>query len=270
MEYKWSCQFKNPPDPITVGQKLLMLCEGDAKKAFQDSIRIEFLDKKLDYSLYVLKALNREEHFLALKVAPYRTGDFKAPFIITDGKESLMIEDFSFSVQSVLKESKQPAQPYGPYGPFKPPLPFWHLAALALSFGCLAGWLCILLNRLFKRKRYIQKILSRKNHLNPSKAFILGLRRLKIDSTSFAGDLERLFQAFLEDLFFIPAVGQTTDQIMKHLKKQYPAVYKKEGPSLRQTLNELSSPALDKKASFALKKVCQNMVFLLDDKKGET
>ena len=48
MKDKWQCQFKNPPKKITVGQKLLMLCEGDTTADFNSPLRVEFLDKQTD------------------------------------------------------------------------------------------------------------------------------------------------------------------------------------------------------------------------------
>ena len=227
-------------------------------------------NEKHNYSLHVLKILNKEDHFLALEVTSYRTGEFKSPFIITDGEQSLVIEDFSFAVHSVLKAEKQQPKPQSPFGPFNPPLPLWYLTITIFSFSCLAVCLFIFLTRLFKRKKYIQKILNRNNHLNPSKAFILGLRKLKTESIQPIKNLEQLFKIFLEDLFFIPAVDQTTKQIMKNLKKHNYSVHKKEGQHLRQVLNELScvnQKTIDKKTFFKLKKVCQKIVFLLDDKR---
>ena len=270
METKWQCQFKDPPKSITVGDKLLLLCDGEARKNLQKPIRIEFLDGKRNYSLHVLKTLRTEERFLALEVTSYQTGAFNHPFKITDGKQSLVIDNLSFAVQSVLKETKKQPKPHGSFGPFKPPLPIPHLTAILLTLLFATGAFLIFLNRAIKRKKYIQKILNRKTYFNPSKSFILGLRQ-KTKNSDYSGQkLEELFKQFLEDLFFIPAIDKTTEQIMKSLKQYHFPVYKKEGPDLRQLLNELSS--LNQKTKFKktfhkMKKVCQDMVFLLDNQR---
>ena len=270
MENKWQCKLKNPPEQITVGQKLLMLCEGESKITFKRPVHIEFLNNKDNYSLHILKTLNKDDHFLALEVTSYRTGTFQSPFIITDGEQSLIIKDFSFSVQSVLKTTQKQSKAHGPFGPFKPPLPLWYFATMIFVLSCLSACIFIFLNRLFKRKKFIQKILNRKKGLSPSKSFILSLRKQKTDSILLAKNLEQLFKVFLEDLFFVPAIDQTTEQIMRNLKKyQYPA-FKQEGQALRQILNELSSlnqKTTDKKTFLKLKTICQKMVFLLDSKR---
>ena len=270
MENKWQCQFKKPPKQITVGQKLLMLCEGDTASNVKPPLRIEFLDKQQLYSLHVLKTLKQEENFLALEVSSYRTGEFNSPFIITDGKKELFIEGFSFSVQSVLNETKQPAQPHGPFGPFKFSLPLWYWFSISMSLVFLFLCIFIFLNRLLKRKKFIQKVLKRKAYLSPSKFFTIGLRKQKENSFNSLKDLENLFKIFLEDLFFIPAINQTREQIMRNLKKYQYQVYKKEGQNLRQALNEFSSlqgKTIDNKSFFKLKKICQDIAFLLDKKK---
>lgn len=273
MKNDWQCRFKNPPKEITVGQKLILLCEGEEKTAFKNPIHIDFLDKSQNYSLYVLRTLNQEEHFIALEVTSYRTGEFKNPFIITDGEQKILIEDFSFSVQSVLGAKTGSAQAQGPFGPFTPPFHFWHLTAVIFSVLCLGICSLLFLNRLFKRKKYIQKILDRKNYLQASKSFIINLRKKDIDSGDYPKILERLFRVFLEDCFFIPAVNQTNKQIMKSLKKYQHLVYKKEGQNILQVLNELTDlnkknelnqKIADRRNILKIKKICQKMVFLLD------
>ncbi len=267
---QWQCNFNKPPLQITIGQKLLILCKGDKKASLTAPIRIDFLDNKQAYSLYVLKTVKKEPHFLALEVTSYRTGKFNSPFIITDGKESLLIKNLSFSVQSVLNQTEQPVQPHGPFGPFKPPLPIWYLSATILTSVCLIVCLFSFLNRLFKRKRFIQTVLNRKTYLDPSKSFIINLRKQKDDSIHAIKKLETLFKIFLEDLLFIPAIGKTNNQIMSYLKKYHRHIYKQEGHKLYQILNEISalkqSPG-DKTTFLKLKNICQDMVFLLEKNK---
>lgn len=269
MKTRWQCKFKDHPENITVGQKFLLLCDGEPEINFQKPIHIKFLDKKHDYSLHVLNTLKKESHFLALEVTSYRTGNFKQPFIITDGERGFTVEDLSFTVQSVLEKGKEPPKTYGPYGPFTPPPPVWLISITAFSFFCLLTCVFIFLRRLLKRKQFIQKVLDRKNHLNPSRSFIMGLRQMAKNPDYPVKKLENLFKAFLEDLFFIPAQNQSAKQIMKNLKNSQKAVYKKEGRNLHHVLNELSAGRQknkDKKIFLELKKICQKMVFLLDRK----
>ena len=99
------------------------------------------------------------------------------------------------------------------------------------------------------------------------------LRKQKENSPSPLKDLEKLFKTFLEDLFFIPAINKTSEQIMKNLKQHQYQVYKKEGQNLHQVLNEFSSlqdKTIDNKSLSKLKKICQDIVFLLDKKRGES
>ena len=198
MEKKWYCQFKNPPKSITVGEKLNLLCRGSQPVSLQNEVYIASLNNKPLYSLHVLKTLKKEANFLALEVTSYRTGTFKIPFLITDGKQSIMVENLSFSVKSVLKKPKEETEPYGPFGPFKPALPFWYILMVTVILSCLIACIGIFVYRIFKRKKFIQTLLKRQTYLNPSKFFILHLRQ---DKTNSIKRLEFLFKTFFRGLF---------------------------------------------------------------------
>lgn len=262
MNQSWQCKFKTTPEQITVGQKLILVCQGEPKINLKLPLSIDFIDKKDKYSLHLLNTLKKEDQSLVLEVTSYRPGEFKKAFIITDGNQGLVIEDLSFSVQSVLKENPTPPSPFGP---FRPPVPLWHFSAIAFTF--LGLLLCVLYgtNRILKRRKYIQKILARKNNLHPSQSFIVNLRKQEIESSDYKKNLEQIFKTFLEDLFLIPAINQSNSQIMKSLKQQQYSIYKKFSGNIRQILNEFTNDqTIDRQNAIQLKKLCQEMVFLLE------
>ena len=269
MENNWQCYFKRAPNKITVGDFLNLLCDGPTQLELADPVKIEFLDKKQNYSLVVLETLKKEDYFLALKVAPYRTGRFKKSFHITDGKKKLQIDNLSFEVQSVL--TKKATKPYGPFGPFKLQPDLLFVFGFGLSIIVLAFFVSLFIYRFFHRKKFAQSVLNRLSHSNPSKFFIVNLRKEQKDLSCSLKHLEHLFKTFLEDCLLIPAVNQSNKKIMKQLKKYHRRLYKKEGANIRQVLNEflsVNTNQLDRKTYFKLKKLCQKLVFLLDKKKG--
>ena len=126
MENKWQCQLNPIPKSITVGQKLNLFCKGEGAVFFKKPLFIQLTESAPPYSLHILKTIQLEQNSLILEVTSYRTGLFNHPLFISDGKEKILVENFSFSVQSVLQEKKQPISPYGAFGPFKDPLPLWY------------------------------------------------------------------------------------------------------------------------------------------------
>ena len=267
MESNWQCYFKRIPDKITVGEILNLFCDGSSPLNLTAPIQIEFLNRQYDYSLVVVKTLKREDYFLALQVVPYRTGRFEQSFYITDGKNRLKIDNLSFEVQSVLTKK----EPYGPYGPFKLSPDWLYVFGFSLSVVVLAFFTSLFAYRFFKRKKFIKTVLNRHSHLNPSKFFAVHLRKEQKDLSQSVQYLEGLFRIFLEDRLFVPAVNQSDKLIMKNLKKYHPFLYKKTGDNVRQILREFSTvnkDSLNKKAYFELKKLCQKLVFLLDETKG--
>ena len=175
MVNNWQCYFKNVPNPITVGDSLNLLCDGETPIRLKEPLRIGFLDKKYDHSLVVLETLKKEDHFLALKVASYRTGPFNHSFFITDGENQIQIDNLSFEVQSVL--TKKEVKPYGPYGPFKLKPDLWYVLGFGLSLIVLAVFTVLFSYRFFKRNKFIQSVLNRKSYVKPSKFFAINLRK---------------------------------------------------------------------------------------------
>ena len=266
MESNWQCYFKRVPDKLTVGDVLNLFCDGSDPLNLTETIQIEFLDRQYDYSLVVLKVLKQEDYFLALQVAPYRTGRFEQSFYITDRTNKMKIDNLSFEVQSVATKK----EPYGPYGPFKLNPDWLYVFGFSLSVIILAFFASLFAYRFFKRKKFVKTVLNRSSHLNPSKFFAIQLRKEQKDLSQSVKYLELLFKTFLEDRLFIPAVNQSNKLIMKNLKKYHPFLYKKADANILQILNELSTvnkDRLDKKAYFELKKLCQKLVFLLDEAK---
>ena len=131
MENNWQCYFKKIPDKITVGEPLNLFCEGDTKLELESPVKIEFLDRQDDYSLVILNTLKQEDYFLTFQVTSYRTGLFDKSFYITDGRNTVQIDNLSFEVQSVL--TRKELKPYDPFGPFKLNPDVFFMAGLAFS-----------------------------------------------------------------------------------------------------------------------------------------
>ena len=266
MQNNWQCHFKNLPKTITVGKKFNLFCDGETKKVFKPPLKIEFFNKNHNYSLYVLDTVDIGDNFFILDLTSYRTGTFNHPFKITDGVESLEVKDLSWTIQSVIQETKKSPKPYSHFGPFYPTPPIIYLFFLSLSAICFLSLIFVFLKRFIKRKRFLKKVLKRKTHLHPSKSFILGLRG--ITNLNSQKKLEDLFKTFLEDKFLIPAHNQTTAKILKNLKKYHFLTYQKAGQDIKQVLNEFlalnQKEEYNQKTFLKLKKICQNIVFLLD------
>ena len=216
MANNWQCYFKKVPDKITVGDSLILLCDGDSKLNLTEPVQIEFLDGKQNYSLVVLKTIQKEDYFLALQTAPYRTGPFEQSFYITDGRNKIQIDNLTFEVQSVL--TKQELMPYGPFGPFKLKPDLGYVFGIGLSIIVLAFFASLFVYRFFKRKKFARSVLNRSSHLNPSKFFVVNLRKEQKDLIQSVQYLEHLFKTFLEDCLLIPAVNQSNGRIIKNLK----------------------------------------------------
>ena len=207
MNNTWFCEFKKAPKKITVGTKLHLACEGETPLPLKDNLRIEFPDKKDLYKLHVLKTLYKEKNYVDLEVTSYRSGPFQGSFKVTDGTNSFFVENFSFSVDSVLSQTKQISKPHGPFGPWREPFPFWYIPSWIVTLILFFTLGFVVLNRFLKRKNFLEHVEKRIRKRRPSKVFIKALRKEDNESPEFVKEMEGLFRSFLENLFFYPCFG---------------------------------------------------------------
>ena len=264
MEKTWFCQIKSSAESITVGTPLDLFCNGESLDTplEADKLSIQFLKTQPDYSLLLLKSLKTEKNFLALKVTSYRTGFFQSPFYITDGEQSIKVENLSFQVQPLLTAKDKTAHPA--FGPFLIKTPYSLISVFFIS--CFFILLGLFFYRFLKRTLFVRRIFKRRASLLPSKAFILRLRQEKESCNVLS--LEKNFKAFLEEQLLIPVESQGTEKIMKNIKKYHPRLYQKSGLRIKQLLKEFldrgQSEGIEKTYR-KLKKMSQDLVFLIEE-----
>ena len=296
MDSKWTCQLKRAPQKITVGDEMLLSCEGEAPVPLKGDLKIIFPKKEDAFRLYVTKTLHVEDSYVDLKAASYRPGDFQGAFFVTDGARGFSVENLSFSVASVLAGREKPLEkPHGPFGPWREPFPPWLAAAWGLAALLGAVSIGLVLKRFFERKRFAAKIQRRTRGARPSKIFIRAWRRREAAAARLSGapasapaagggekpkpqtaeesksrirDLEALFKAFLENLCLVPALNKSSRQILSGLKKYRRPLYKSHGRALLQVLSELEcfrSAPPPEKAAAQLETSCRRLAFQLED-----
>ena len=231
----WQCAVPEKPDRIQVGQKLEIFCEGKDRRDFAGDLQIVFSNAKDLHKLYIVKTLHKTPFSVRFSAVPWRAGDFQnIPFTLSDGKVFAEAEGLSFSVESVLTE-KSSVHP--PFGPWKEPWPkalLFSSAAAALLLLLASG---IFLRALFKRRRFIQTVLQRRKDASACKQFIRALREK--NAPLAAADLEKLFQTFIEDCLFIPAIQQRPEAILKNFKLYHKKLAGQFGKKAAALLHEI-------------------------------
>ena len=262
---KWSCAVVEQPEKLTVGDKFSISCQGVKPVIFGKNVAIIFPQKRDHYRLYVLESLQREPSSLELKVVSYRTGKFDTSFIITDGSSRILGEGLFFTVDSVLA-GKQ-GTPHPPFGPWASPWPFWYLSLLGATIFLFLAACFAFGRRLVKRRNFIRRVTIRQGMGLPGKTFARNLRRKEITSPSYVKSLDKLFRIFLEDQLFIPALGCSSLDIVKSLKKYNRLVYKSHSGKIKALLNEIKEfkdKKTDEDICRELKENCLQLVFDLE------
>ena len=267
MTNKWECHFKKRPEKITVGDLLLLSCDGRTPLPLnRENLSIRFPDPKHKYKLHILKTAHLDPLSAELAVTSYRAGDFRESFFVTDGEREFLVEGLEFSVQTLLP--KTPLSPHPPFGPWSAPLPLFYLTlwGFVLLFFLLISALRI--QAFLLRKKFLKKVESGRN-MRPAKTFARSVRRYDEKKPDFIPLLEKSFKLFLENSFFVPAEGASPSQTLRALKKYCPAVYEKYGERLKQTLNEFQyfrENKVGKETAFQLKQTCFHLVFEMEGK----
>ena len=266
MTNKWNCHFKKRPETITVGDPLLISCDGQTPLSLNgENLSIRFPNPEHKYKLHILKTTHLDPLSVELAVTSYRAGDFRESFFVTDGEREFLVEGLEFSVQTLLP--KTPLSPHPPFGPWSAPLPLFYLTlwGFVLLFFLL---ICAFRIQGFRlRKKFLKKVESRRKP-RPAKTFARSVRRYDEKQPNFIPLLETAFKLFLENSFFVPAESATPSEILGALKKYCPAVYEKYGDRLKQILNEFQYFRENKtggeETAFQLKQTCFRLVFEME------
>ena len=269
MIHEGQCQFKNIPNPITVGTVLQLSCKSQTKLSFKKYLFIQFPDQKDKNKLQLLKVVTKDQSSVDLEVTSYQPGDFAQEFSITDGSSTLKVKGLSFTVKStILKGEKISSHP--PLGPWQESVPLWYLSLWGFTGFFIFIFGVALIFKFIKRKSFIKFIQEQRNVENPVKRFIKEARAQNIKSYDCIPHLEKLFKSFLEDLLFIQTEKKEAYQIAKEIKKYEPTISKKYGQDVVSLLKEFKcfrNKRLDEFTSLQLKKTCYQLVFDLEREK---
>ncbi|MCY4513198.1 MAG: hypothetical protein OXB86_05880 [Bdellovibrionales bacterium] len=268
MTNQWRCHFKKVPEVITVGEPLLLACDGETPVSFKkEKLFIRFLQPENKYKLHVLEVAHLDSLSAELLVTSYRTGDFQESFFITDGEREVFVEGLQFSVKSLLPQS--PLSPHPPFGPWSTSLPLFYFTLWGFV-GILALLISALRIHFFvSRKKFLRKV-EKRSVVHPSKVFAQTVRKHDEKKKDFIFHLEKTFKLFLENNFFIQAENKNPKQIIRSLKKYCPTVYKKYMDKLFQVLGEFQyfqEKTPGEEECFKLKQTCFNLVFEMDQER---
>ena len=203
-----SCTFENSSN-FTPGDVASLICKGKFPQTLGKLI-IEFPDSSNQYSLKILSIQSLSEHQLVLKVTGYKPGQYtNIPLTLTDGLNSYIVEPLSWTISSVLDQTKA-TKPYPPYGPWKPSLPLWGVWSLGLIFLILTGVMVSQIQKLILKNKIKKRISARLKGQNSLEYFIRQMTPFMIHKDKWNNipkgleELNQILIEFLENQFEIP------------------------------------------------------------------
>lgn len=229
----WDCQLTPESQPVHVGTKMRLLCQGEPLAIRPEDLRL--LDEKgqPQFELKILEVVSQQTvgdssvaRFEAIATS-YKPGQYKDErgFLFTDGKQKLFLKNNSFEVQSVLPQGQQ-VQPVPPYGPITIGFLWWMILAFVLAIVLPL----VAIYYFSKKKRQRQLILaslhSYKTLRDPYDELYKDFRSLERqygidpeDAKNFLADLEKYYRMFLIRELHVPALQWSDAQVMKEIKQ---------------------------------------------------
>lgn len=262
MNQQWNCELKglssdgqtatDLPAKITVGQKLMLKCEGPLMTISREGLTIEAWDTQ-KYSLHLIETRELTEAKATLIVTPWQAGEWKVQNpALTDHKVRVGLGDLNYTVASVIDPKTNPEGK--PYGPVDPLILAWPLWLWLLASALICGVLFIFglgVRKSLRRKRFLTTLEKNATALSPVNHFNKELRKLQRqiplgsqtwtdgESQDFFKELESQLRWFLARELVIPAIDGSTGAVLKAMKKADLNVYKQSARNLRIALLEL-------------------------------
>lgn len=261
MTVAWKCELKGiaadgapteMPEKITVGQKLMLTCDGPPAAIARDGLTIETWDQQ-KYSLHLLEVRELGEIKATLIVTPWQAGEWKVQNpALTDHKVRIGLGDFQYTVATVIDPKTNPeGKPFAPANPLTLAWPLWFwilVAALVCGLLYVVG---LAVRKSLRRKKLLSTLEKHATALSPLNHFNKELRKLqrqiplsgqvwnKDEASAFFNELESQLRWFLARELVIPAIDGSAGTILKSMHKADPEVYKHSARDLRVALLEL-------------------------------
>jgi hypothetical protein len=261
VDANWSCAVNKPTvggvaggpldHPITVGEKVVLVCEGDSANLKQDQLRLE-LRKEEKYSLKILETQSLEPNKGIFTVTSYKTGEGEIKgVVLTDGTLRIALNNINFSVSSVIDPMQNPeGKPYMPSNPVGLLLPTYVWFALAAIIALIGIIVLSAFQKSAQRRRLLRELSLHGSALSPYQLLNKEMRALTRSYQSaaswtpetaekFISELERAFRWYLTREFVIPAHEWRSGAISKELRRKERLLSKQIDKDLRLTLREL-------------------------------
>lgn len=280
----WNCkvspldnQSKEVKD-ITVGQKVGLICQGDAlKEVLEQPLSILELNEEDKYKAKVLETRSVGIDRADLVATSYKPGDHSKAKLALKGKNGqVQIQIDGLSVKTVIEQKpglmQQPQQqkPYGVVMPIEQQLPTWYYIFWTVLALAILGFIIRKSMKFYQRRQLLENMEQFKSALGAYGQFNKDIRhRYKVISVTkaenlttekaheFLAKIKEDFDMYLVRELTIPAHIWGRKEIIGEVKKRHPKLYKKHGTALIKILQELEKSLNAKQLGL---KDCEQMV----------
>ncbi len=260
----WQCQLNHlaegetagaalGTDPITVGEKFLLKCEGDEVQFNPAQLSLE-LPQEQQYQLKLLKNLGVDSHKASFVATSYVAGEKPAEFkniFLSDGKSRVALDGVSFTVKTVITQQNNPKhEPFGPTGSFGVSYPLWFWLSFAFVFVFFIAHGVEKIFEALERKKFFKKLSAHPPAISAYHQLTKELRQFNREhlrpqsfdadiAAKFLRDLDNSVRWYLSRTFEFSCFDIRSSEILMKLKKKNFDLEKKINHSLSRVLVEI-------------------------------
>jgi hypothetical protein len=262
VDANWNCTAQKPgpagvasgplEQPLTVGEKFVLVCEGDSVNLKKDTLQLE-LPKSDPFALRILTTQSLDATKGVFTVTSYRAGESEIQgVVLTDGTLRVALNGVRFQVSSVLNPQENPEmKAFAPWEPLAMSWPQWLWLSIAVVVALIAMMIAGTLQKAAQRRRLLQELSRHGSALTPYQQLNKEFRQLARtyppsqwsaeNAAKFIAELDRAFRWYLAREFVIPAHEWRAKAVAKEIRKKERALSKHIDRDLRIAFRELAN-----------------------------
>lgn len=234
MASKWSCQFAEDVNAVTVGQVMTLACDGEGVTLDPATTRLVAVSQP-EHTVKLIKA-EIENTKAQIQFVSYRVGEHKdVSLVLTDDKNFLEANPVSWTVKSVIDpQNPEAMKPFDSYGPWRISWPIWYFVVLAILIVAIGFSLYRSVQIYLKNKKLKADVEEyRRKHIpfdqlqKDLRAQQRSISRATAETAQeqlkkWLMDLQRSSLLYIKMEFATETEGLSPRKIVRKLRKKYP------------------------------------------------
>lgn len=251
-------------EPLTVGQKFVLRCEGSPISGLnREKLRLE-LPKEHQFALRILEVKSIGETGGEFVAVTWVASEGRLEPVLTDGNARVSLGQVELKARSVITPETNPEnKPFPPWGSAILPWPVYMWVVVGVLLALLVGSILLAVRKTLARRRLLKLLKDNAPALTPYHQFNKELRKIvrqipggptpwtPDEAQKHFTELDQSIRWFLARELVIPAIDSRPKRVVREVEKVAPNLFKEIRKDLLLALTELEKAISNAKAAKA-------------------